>query len=220
MNNSLIIVGTGDYAEMAFYYLTILKTNPVIGFSEESSFIQKKDFKGLPIFKFELLHELFNPLEVKILVAVGPNRVNTVRSRLYEQAKFRGFSFIRFIHPDAYVWNEEAIGENSFIFPGCIVEPYATVGNNCVMWSGSILAHHSRIEDHCFVAPGCTISGRTVIKKNCFLGINSTIRDNIIVEERCIIGGGAVIKKDTKIEGVYSTSATPLYNYQSLNTKV
>lgn len=220
MKHPLIIVGTGDYAEVAFHFLNSSESHDVIGFSEEAAFIKKKDFKGRLIYKFEELQDLFDPFKTRVLVAIGPNHVNTVRARLYESVKTKGFTCIKYIHASAYVWDEQAIGDNSFIFPGCIVEPYATIGNNCVMWSGSIVAHHSVIQDHCFVAPGCTISGRTVIKKNCFLGINSTIRDNIVVEERCIIGGGSVIKKNTHPDGVYSATPTSLSNYGSLNTKV
>jgi sugar O-acyltransferase (sialic acid O-acetyltransferase NeuD family) len=220
MKTPLIIIGTGDFAEVAFYFLRENGSYEILGFSEELAFIKKKNFCDLPIFKFEELESKFSPAQVKILVAVGPNKINTVRERLFNEVKNKGYTCIRFIHPTAVVWSPDSIGENGFIFPGCIVEPFAYVGNNSALWSGSILAHHSKIEDHCFIAPGCTISGRVVIKNNCFLGINSTIRDSIIINERCIIGAGAVIKKDTIANGVYSESGTLLRNENSLTTKV
>ncbi len=218
MKTPLIIVGTGDYADVAFQYLQLEGTFDVKGFSEEREYIKKANFNDLPIYEFERLSTV--GMECKVLVAVGPNRINTVRQRLFKEVKAMGFNCIRHIHPQASVWDHEAVGENSFVFPGCVVEPFATVGNNCVMWSGSVLSHHSAIQDHCFVAPGCKISGRVVIKNNCFLGINSTIRDNITVEEKTIVGAGAIIKKNTSPGSVMSAKGTPLWNNDSFSTHV
>lgn len=214
----LLIIGTGDYAIVASFFLA---TNyEVIGYAEEASYRKRDSIEGLPIFNFEDITDLFKPSEVKILVAVGPNFVNTVRERLFNEIKQLKFECITYIHPDASVWDVTAIGENSFIFPHVVVEPYATVGNNSVMWSGAALSHHSKLGDHCFMAPGSLVAGRTIIKNNCFLGINSTVRENLIVEEKGIIGAGALIKKNTVINGVYSAKGTALYNADSINTKV
>jgi sugar O-acyltransferase (sialic acid O-acetyltransferase NeuD family) len=220
MKVPLIIIGTGDYAEVAYHFLQEHDEYDVIGFSEESAFIKKTDFNQRPIYKFEELQEKLNPSKISILVAVGPNRMNTVRERLYNEVKSKGFKCIRYIHRKAIVWSENAIGDNTFIFPGCVVEPFVTIGNNCVLWTSSLIAHHSAIGNHCFIAPGCNISGRVTVKQNSFLGINSTVRDNITIAERSLIGAGAVIKKDTVANGVYSADGTLLYNANSLTTKV
>src|SRR6478736_8084629 len=98
-NTPLIIVGTGDYAEVAFHYLQEDGNFDISGFAEEEAFINKRDFKGLPIYKVEELSSKFNGRDTKILVAVGPNKVNTVRERLYELIKSKGFSCISYIHP-------------------------------------------------------------------------------------------------------------------------
>ncbi|MFD2567793.1 acetyltransferase [Pseudotenacibaculum haliotis] len=214
----LIIVGTGDYALMAHFYLK--EAYDIVGFSEEAAYKKKEEILGIANYDFEELTQVFKSEEIKILVAVGPNKVNTVRQRLYEEVKQKGYECISYIHPDAYVWDHSKVGENSFIFPNVTVEPFAEVGNNCIMWSGAILAHHSTLEDHCFMAPGAAVSGRTVVKNNCFIGINSTVRDNVVVAEKTIVGGGAVIKKDTEKDGVYSATRTELYNSDSTNTKV
>lgn len=214
----LLIIGTGDYATVASFYLK--NEYNIIGYSEEKAYRKLKSIQDLPIYNFEDIMSLFDPDELKILVAVGPNYVNTIRERLFAEIKKMNFECIRYIHPDATVWDKKAIGENSFIFPNAVVEPYATVGDNCVMWSGSILSHHSKLHHHCFMAPGALVSGRTIINSNCFLGINSTVRDNLIVKEKCIIGAGAQIKKDTIENGVYSSDGTKLFNQNSFETKV
>ncbi len=217
---NLIIVGTGNYALVAFHFLKKEGKYHIIAFSEEQSYIRFDKIEGLPNIPFEQLEFKAPPEETILLIAVGPNNVNTVRERLYLSAKAKGYSFVKYISPDASVWDSDAIGENTFIFPRCVVEPFAKVGNNCVLWSGSIVAHHSEVKDHCFLAPGVCISGCSVIGANSFIGINATIRDNVVVGEKCIVGGGALIKKNIENGGVYSAVATGRYNDDSFNTKV
>jgi sugar O-acyltransferase (sialic acid O-acetyltransferase NeuD family) len=214
----LLIAGTGDYAIAAAFFLQ--EQYELLGFAEEAAYRKLPDLLGLPIYNLEDVEAKFKPGEIEMLVAVGPNKVNTVRERLYLQVKQWGYHCISYIHPTAYVWNKSTIGENSFIFPNCVVEPYATVGNNCVLWSGAILAHHSAIMDHCFLAPGAKVSGRSTIKPNCFIGINATVRDNVVIAEKCIVGGGAVIKKNTVPNGVYSANPGTLVSEDSLNVRV
>ncbi|MFM9984877.1 MAG: acetyltransferase [Flavobacteriales bacterium] len=216
--DNLVIVGTGDYAEMASFFLK--DHYAIVGYTEERAYRKLPSFNELPIFDFEDLAAKYNPSNLKVFVAVGPNRVNTVRERLYKEVKNLGFECVNYIHPKAFVASPNQVGENSMIFPNAVVEPGSHVGNNCVMWSGAILAHHSVLGDHCFMAPGSKISGRTAVKNNCFIGINATIRDNVIIEESCIIGAGAIIKKNTIKNGVYSAEPTLLYNSNAMDTKV
>jgi len=220
MKRELIIVGTGDYSEVAALYFMEQGQHNLLGFSEEKAFIRRDSFMDLPIFPLEELPQRFTPSETSVFVAVGPGRINTIRERLYLQIKELGFGLEKFIHRQAHVWNPDAIGVNSFIFPFACVEPGARVGENSVLWSGSLLAHHSTIGNHCFLAPGARVSGRSEIQDHCFLGINSTVRDHVIVAERCIIGGGAVIKKNTLPGGVYSARPADLLDGESIHTRI
>ncbi len=217
---NLIIVGTGDYALVALYFLKLTGKYNIIAFSEEKSYIRFDIVEGLPNIPFEELEFKAPPDDTVLLIAIGPNKVNSVRERLYLSAKEKGYSFIKYISPQASVWDENAIGENSFIFPNCVVEPFAKVGNNSVLWSGTVVAHHSEVKDHCFLAPGSCISGRSVIGSNSFIGINATVRDNVTIGEKCIVGGGALIKKNLENGGVYSQQGTAKFNDDSFNTKV
>jgi sugar O-acyltransferase (sialic acid O-acetyltransferase NeuD family) len=217
---NVVIVGTGDFALVALQMLLRESAYKVIAFSEEKKFIRSATVEGLPNIPFEEIETNHAPGTALLLIAIGPNKINTVRERIYLEAKRKGYSFVTYISPQALVWSPEQLGENTFIFPGSIIEPFAKIGNNCVLWSGSIVAHHSEVKDHCFLAPGASVSGRSVIGANSFIGINSTIRDNIVIGEKCIIGAGALVKKNIESGGVYSEAATTRYNDDSMNTKV
>lgn len=217
MKEKLIIVGTGDFAETIYHFLH--KTYDVVCFMVHEAYRKEPTCCGKEVIAFEKL-ENYSPNDYKLIIAVGPNGNNKTREMFFNLLKDTPYELIKYIHPTAYVWDKEAIGANTIIFPNCVVEPFSTIGIGCVLWSGAIVAHHSHVQDFCFLAPGCAISGRVTIEKNCFIGLNSTIRDNITVRENCIVGAGAVIKKDTEKNGVYSHRGTPLYNKLSKTTKV
>ncbi|WP_343914401.1 acetyltransferase [Aquimarina litoralis] len=217
---SIVIIGTGNLAEIAIQYIRRDLKNDVVAFSVEKDYNTEKEFCGLPVINFEDLLHSYPPKTTELLIAIGPNKLSSVRERLYLNAKEQGYKIVTYISPRAHIWDHKNIGEGCFIFDGCIVEPETIIGENTVMWSGSIVAHHSNIGKHCFLAPSATISGKVKVKNNCFIGINATIRDHIIIEEKCIIGCGAVIKKNTIKNGVYSANGTTIYNYDSANTNV
>jgi len=216
---STIIIGTGDYAEVAYQYL---KRDNIVtkAFCVEKKFKKLNEFCGLPVLDFESIVDTHPKEKFQLLVAIGPNQVNTVRERIFKESKAMGYSFLTYISPMAFVWDKSKVGENSFIFDNCVVEYGVEIGYNTVMWSGSSVAHHSKVGNHCFLAPSSSISGRVIIEDNCFIGINSTIRDNIKVSKKTIVGCGSVIKKNTESNGVYSRKKTELRNLNSLETNV
>ena len=218
MLEKLIIIGTGDYAEVAYHFLN--SRYDIICFMVNKDYMTKTIFCDKEVKQLESLKD-FDPKAFKLFIAIGPNGNNKTRERIYlDIKKHTKFNFIKFIHPDSYVWSDHAIGENTMVYPKCIVEPFAVIGDNCVLWSNCLVAHHSTIGNHSFLAPSCSISGRVTISNNCFIGINSTIRDNINIKSNTIVGAGSIIKKDTEENGVYSQKRTHIYNKNSLNTKV
>ena len=214
----IVIIGTGNLAEIALEYLQRDRIANVIAFSVEKLYNKTKNFCGLEVVNFEDLKLKYPPNKVKLLVLIGPNKVNTVRERLYKESKNKGYQFLTYISPKAIVFDKNCIGENCFIFDGCIVEPKATIGVNTIMWSGSIVAHHPQVGAHCFFAPGAVVSGKTRVKENCFIGINATVRDNLVIAKKNIIGCGGVIKKSTKENEVYSQEGTKSYSENSIDT--
>lgn len=213
---NLIIIGTGDFAEVAYDLLEETNLYNIIGFGVEKAFQKEDTFCKKPVYLIEDLRLVDSNSRCQIFIAIGPNKINSTRERIYKEFKNLGYLFIKYIHKSAIVSQSSSIGENCMIFPNVIIEPFAKVGNNCIIWSSSVLCHHSTLEDNCFVAPGVKISGRTHVGRNCFLGINSTIREKVVVSEYCIIGAGVLIKKDTVKNAVYSEKGTPIVSLNSL----
>jgi sugar O-acyltransferase (sialic acid O-acetyltransferase NeuD family) len=194
----LVIVGAGEFAEIAYEYFTYDSDYTVVGFSVESEFIKQNKLFELPILPFEEIEKHYPPSSHEIFVAITSTQLNRVRSRLYALAKAKGYCCANYISSKAFVWRNVTIGDNCFIFENNVIQHHAKIGNNVVLWSGNHIGHRAKLEDHCFISSHVVISGYTEIGEYSFLGVNSTFVDNIKVARDNFIGAGALINKSTQ----------------------
>jgi len=207
----LIIVGDSAFAQIAYEYFTYDSPYEVVAFSVEKEFLKRKELFGLPIVPFEELEKLYDPEKHKIFVALTYTQLNRVRTRLYKEAKRKGYSVVSYVSSKAFVWRNVEIGENCFIFEDNTVQPFVKIGNNVIFWSGNHIGHHSVIKDHCFISSHVVVSGFCEVGEYCFLGVNATIVNNVKIAKNCLIGAGATILRDTEEGKVYvGNPAKPL----------
>lgn len=208
MENSIIIFGSGDIAELARYYFQTDSKHTVVAFTLDRKYITTDEFCGLPVVPFENLEETYPPEEHDLFIALSYTRLNEVRKDKYFGGKKKGYRFVSYISSHATVLNEGDIGENCFILEDNTIQPFVKIGNNVTLWSGNHIGHHSRVHDHCFIASQVVVSGGVVIKEQCFIGVNATLRDHIVVGERCVVGAGVLLLADAEPEGVYIGAKT------------
>src|SRR5665647_2359605 len=91
-SQKLIIVGEGEFAEIAYEYFTYDSPYEVVAFSVENDYLKKKTLFGLPIVSFEQLEHLYDPTLHRVFVAVTYTKLNRVRTRLYKEVKKKGFA--------------------------------------------------------------------------------------------------------------------------------
>lgn len=202
-NEKIVIIGEGEFALIAYEYFTYDSPYEVVAFSVEKNFIKQPELNGLPVIPFEDLENVFDVNRFKVFTAITFTQLNRVRTRLYNEAKRKGFSFASYISSNAFVWKNAEIGENVFIFENTVIQPFTKIGNNVIIWSGNLLGHRSEIKDNSYLTSHVAISGYCEIGESCFLGVNSTVANNIIVAKDCFIGAGAVITKNTQEGKVY-----------------
>lgn len=201
-NKKLVIVGAGEFGEIAYDYFTRDSEYEVIAFAAEREYRTIDELFGLPVIDFEELENKYPPNVVDVFVAVTYVELNRARKRLYECCKNKGYYCATYISSHAYVWYNAPIGENCFIFENCTVQRFVTIGNNVILWSGSYIGHRSIIDDHCWIAPQGAVAGFCHIGKSSFLGVNATLGDNVTIAEDVILGAGAVTVKDLKEVGM------------------
>lgn len=199
----LVIVGDGEFAEIAYEYFTHDSNYEVVGFAVEKEYITKDTLYNLPIIEFENIEQKFPPHQYKIFVAITFSQLNNVRTRLYETAKKMGYQFATYISSKAFVWNNASIGENCFIFENNVIQHFVSIGNNVILWSGNHVGHRSSIADNCFISSHVVISGYCSLGKNCFVGVNSTFVDNISIGDYCFIGAGCFLSKNIESGTMY-----------------
>jgi sugar O-acyltransferase (sialic acid O-acetyltransferase NeuD family) len=201
----LIIIGDGAFAEVAYECFTHDSEYEVVGFSVELPYLQRETLFGLPVVPFETITEKFSPDEVEFYVALVYNQLNRLRTRLYRQAKEKGYKPASYISSRAFVWRNVEIGEHCFIFEDNTIQPFVKIGCNNVFWSGNHVGHHSIIRDNCFIASHVVISGFCDIGDYAFLGVNATLANNIVIARDNWIGPNIAIMKNTEPGALYKT---------------
>jgi sugar O-acyltransferase (sialic acid O-acetyltransferase NeuD family) len=206
MPRPLVLIGAGEFAQIALEYFTHDSPYEVVGFSVERSHLDQTEIEGLPVVPYEDLESLYPPEEFDVFVAIPSSQLNRLRTRFYLDAKQKGYRFATYVSSRAFVWRNATIGENTFIFELNVIQPFVSVGNNCVLWSGNHIGHRTVIRDHVFISSHAVISGYCDIGEGCFIGVNSTFNDHVKVAPYCVIGSGALITSDTVAERIYVSS--------------
>lgn len=208
MKKPLVIFGTGEIAQLAYFYFSADSDYEVVGFTVDTEYIQSPSFCGLPVVPFENVRSHFSPKDFAFFVALSYSKLNSVRKEKYLSAKSLGYQFATYIHSRATVSAGVRVGENCFIFEDNTIQPFVVIGDNVILWSGNHIGHHSIIKDHCFLASHVVVSGGVEIGEQCFVGVNATLRDHIKIGDRCVIGAGALLLMDAEAEGVYIGEST------------
>jgi sugar O-acyltransferase (sialic acid O-acetyltransferase NeuD family) len=192
----LIIFGLGDFSEIAYEYFQRDSGFRVIGFTVEGEFQKCNSKFGLPVYAFESLAEFVNPNATFFYCAVLYNQMNDTRTRIINSAEVMGFSLASYISSNAFVWDQNKIGEHCFIFEDNTIQPFAEIGRNCILWSGNHIGHHSVIGENSFISSHVVVSGATKLGRNCFVGVNATLTNAISIGERTWISMGSLVTKD------------------------
>lgn len=218
----LVIVGDGNFSQMAYEYFNHESSYKVVGFAVESHFRTRDSLFNLPVVNFEEIEAYFPNQDHEIFVAITFVQLNRPRTRLYLAAKNKGYRIASYISPKACCFGAK-IGENVFILEYTVIQPFAEIGNNVIfMGNANWIGHHTIIKDNCFISAHVTIAGCSEVGENCFIGINSSIADDTKIAPDCFICMGSVVTKSTEENNVYKghpASATGITAKQYLKVQ-
>lgn len=197
----LVIVGDGEFGEIAYEYFTYDSEYEVVAFAVEKAYRTKDTLFGLPIVNVEDMEKQYSPKDYQIYVAVTYVKLNRVRRRLFDICKEKGYTGASYVSSHSFVWHNVEIGENTFIFEDNTIQYHVKIGDNVVLWSGNHIGHRTVIEDDCWLTSHDVVSGFCHIGKGSFLGVNATIGDNVRLAEDTVFGAGAVAVKSLLEKG-------------------
>jgi sugar O-acyltransferase (sialic acid O-acetyltransferase NeuD family) len=203
----LIVVGDSLFAEIAYEYFTHDSDCEVVAFAVERAHLKRDQLFDLPVVAFEEMHERYAPAEHSFYAAAGYGQLNRLRTRLYQEAKAKGYTPASYVSSRAFVWRNVQMGEHCFIFENNVVQPFVQLSANCVLWSGNHIGHHSRIGANCFISSHVVISGSCEVGENCFFGVNSTVADGVRIPRDCLIGANSLITRDLAENQLIKTTA-------------
>lgn len=211
MVKNLVIIGDGEFAEMAFERFTKDSPYQVVAFSVEKTYIKNSRFLNRPMIPFEELEELYPPHEHHVFIAITYTKSNRLRELFYLDMKRKGYHLATYISSQAFISDDVQIGENCFIFEFNNIQYSVKIGDNTILWSGCYIGDHSEISDHCFLAAQAVVACHVQVGRNCLIGLNSTIMEDVKLSDYSVIGAGAVVVKDTLKGRVYvGNPAQPL----------
>lgn len=189
----LVIIGSGETAEIAYEYFTYDSEYEVEAFSVSKKYLGDQAMQfGLPIVPFEELEEIYSPEVYETYVAISYGHLNRDRTKMYLACKEKGFTCASYVSSRSFVWHTAEIGENTFVFENNTIQHGVSIGNNVTLWSGNHIGHRTVIEDNVWLTSHCVVSGFCRIGKNSFLGVNSTLGDNVVLGEDSVLGAGAL----------------------------
>lgn len=197
MTNKVIIFGNSDFAKLIYFYLKEEKKYEIVGFCVDDEFIKEKTFCGLKIIPFSQIKQ-YPPKEYKIIVAIGYQKINTIREAVFKRFKNLGYNFISYVHKSAVLAQDFKIKENCIILENVVIQPFCEVNENTIILPRSVICHDAKIGKNCFIASCVCVNGYTIINNNTFLGAGSVIRDKIAIGCKNLIGAGCSILNSTE----------------------
>jgi sugar O-acyltransferase (sialic acid O-acetyltransferase NeuD family) len=194
ITKKLLIFGTGEIAELAYFYFTNDSNWKVCGFVCDDEYFKEKTFCNLPCIKFSEIKD-YPTEKYAIHVALSYKKLNKIREEKYLLFKKLGYELPSYVSSKATVWSQD-IGDNCLILEDQTIQPYVKIGNNVMLWSGNHLGHASVIEDHVYVSSHVVISGHCRIGARSFIGVNAAIKDFTTIGKDCFIGMGVNITRN------------------------
>jgi sugar O-acyltransferase (sialic acid O-acetyltransferase NeuD family) len=203
VHKPLVIVGAGEFAQIACEYFQHDSDYTVVAFSVERDFLLRPTLAELPVVAYEELEQRYPPEQYEVFVAIPATQLNRLRTRFFQDMLRRGYRCASYVSSRAFVWRNAQIGANCFLFEGNVIQPFTRIGDNCILWSGNHIGHRTVVQDNVFIASHAVISGYCEIGRGSFIGVNATLSDKVRIAADNIIGAGALVTRHTDVERVY-----------------
>lgn len=191
----LVIFGTSKYTDLAEHYFETYTDYNVCGYTVNSNYLTDSQYNGKPVIAFEELETYFPPKEYSIFIALGADRVNATRKRLYFECKKRGYHFASFIHPKALIDPTATIGEHCIVMENVVVHAFCEIGENSIFFPSSAITHHSCIGAHSFVSSGVVVGGCSKVGERAFIGMSTVINSYGHIGDGCFLASGSVVSE-------------------------
>lgn len=189
MKKPIIILGAGGHASVLIDIL-ISCSEQIIGILTPEKI---QSWNGIEVIGNDDKLLEYQPDQVLLVNAIGSVKQPTLRAKIYQVCKEKGYSFANVIHPSAIVSSGATLSEGAQIMAGAIIQTGVQIGENVLVNTRSSIDHDCIIGRNVHIAPGVTISGGVEINDNVHIGTGSVVIQGIKIEDNSVIGAGAVV---------------------------
>lgn len=203
----LVLVGDSVFAQVAYEFFSHDSPYEVVAFSVERPYLKQETMFDLPIVAFEELEQHYPPATHDIFVSIVFTQANRLRTRLYHEAKAKGYGVASYISSRAKIMSKTELGEHCFICEDNVIQSYAAIGNNVVLWSGNQVSSFCVIGDNCFILPNSVFFGFVTVGENCIVSSNVAVESNVRIGADCFIGPGVTITENVADRQTVETSS-------------
>jgi sugar O-acyltransferase (sialic acid O-acetyltransferase NeuD family) len=165
----------------------------ILGFVDDDVELHGKVLNGYPVLGSFDWFKTIDPKEIKVIAAVGDNRV---RRKVVDKAKERGLEFCSVIHPTVTLTPFVTFGEGVIATAGVIFTNQISVGNHVIINLDVTIGHDTVIEDFVNLNPGVHINGNNRIEEGAYIGSGAVTIQDISIGKWSIVGAGAVVVKN------------------------
>lgn len=189
----VIVLGGGGHAKVLIECLN-LQGIKVLGYTSTDE--RSDAILGIPKLGEDSVIRGYSKDKVSLVNGIGTVKHSTLRKKIFEHFKEKGFSFQTVVHPSAVLSTYALLGEGVQVLAGAIVMPGSYIGDNGIVNTRATVDHDCRIGKHVHIAPSVTLSGGVQIGSNSHIGTAATIIQGVRIGEDVTVGAGTVILRN------------------------
>ena len=193
----VLIFGANDFGRLLKYYLEKDSDRNIAGFIMNKVYIQENTYCNLPVYPFESVHDMFDPSQYEILIAIGNSKMNDVRKKIFYECKEKGYDIASFIHSTCSI-NHDDIGEGNILLENCLVYPFSKIGNGNLLWDHVLISHDCTVGDFNTFSSYADLCGYVTIGNNGYFGKHCIVNEHLTLADYTLIGAAGYVKKNTK----------------------
>jgi sugar O-acyltransferase (sialic acid O-acetyltransferase NeuD family) len=190
MSLPVIVLGGGGHAKVLIDALLLLHRE-VLGYTDAGG--EGTTILGLFRLGDDKKILEYDPKGLKLVNGVGSISSVSLRRRLYEQFRRKGYCFESVIHPSTTISLDVRFGEGVQIMAGAVVQAGSRLGVNTIINTGALVDHDCDIGAHVHIAPGAILSGNVHIEDGALIGMGARIIQGLAIGAKSVIGAGSVV---------------------------
>jgi sugar O-acyltransferase (sialic acid O-acetyltransferase NeuD family) len=190
----LILLGAGGHAKVL---IEILKFNqaPILGLTD-SSYKQGEKVLGIEVLGGDEIIYDYPPKEILLINGIGGLPERSLRWKLAEQFKERGYRFATIVDPSAVIASDVELADGVQVMAGVVLQPNVKVGMDSIINTSAVIEHDCNIGDSCHIAPSCTLSGGVNVGNKTHVGVGTNIIQGINIGVNSVVGAGSIVLHD------------------------